>query len=622
MTVTAAGSGLTATSQAFGANTTYTISDVPAVNLTANGAALALTAAATAGSGTIGFLNSGSGGAGYTVRYTPPGGAATNDAVTNASASGAVATLTLATGLVNGDTVDLIATGQNPAAGAETQANKIVVQPGNGTPETTNSILFGGSVTAVSVTPSLPVVTAATTYTVDFTASDATSATGDIDLTESSGPTNFSTATGIAVTDNTRHWEFIASGAVLTSGSVTIPLQDAIEAGDSLTVTLADITNPASVGTIDDFTVATTGDPVPTAAAPYSIGANGTPGVLATVDPNALGATATYTLTNILASANITGGSGTIQLQAPAGTAFPNNPADYGITDHTTPSGSGTVTAALSGGGTSVVTFTVPNTLTSGDVLSLQIADVVNPTVNSNTDTIRLAGAVTNLPPTAVPTTESLTVALAGAGKGSVSGAGITCPSTCSASYPAGTSVTLSAAPAAGSTFHGWSGPCTGRALCKLTMSSVEAVTATFTRKPSCTLTPASTHVFASALDAGATTHKEQPNGVLELTSRCDQAAKLLLGGKISAVLKTHGSSPKDAKGKRPKTQTFRIAAVRASIAANKSLTLSVKLPKAALAALKSSARESAAFTLTATNANGTTTRTAEIRRLKLVRER
>ncbi len=179
VTVTPSGPQLSAKSQESDAETTYTIGDVPVANLSAAGASLTLTAAATEGSETISFLNSGSGGAGYTVTYTPPGGAPTSDTVTNASAAGATATLTLASALISGDTVEVTATGQNPAPSAISQANDITVAPGNGTPYRTNSINFGG-VTAVSVTPSLPVAAATSTYAVNFTASDATSAGGDI----------------------------------------------------------------------------------------------------------------------------------------------------------------------------------------------------------------------------------------------------------------------------------------------------------------------------------------------------------------------------------------------------------------------------------------------------------
>jgi hypothetical protein len=404
VTVTTPGPILTAASHAFGADTTYTISEVPVTGLTSGGNSLTLTAAATVGTETIAFLNSGSGGAGYTVDYTPPGGGtATSDTVTNASASGATVTLTLATALVSGDTVDITASGQNPAASPTSQADHITVAPGNGTFETTNSIDFGGSVSTVNVTPSLPVATASTTYIVSFGATDAVLAGGYIYLTEDEGPTNFSTLTGIEVIDNTQHSEFIATGAILTDGSATIPVADGIDAGDSISVVLANVTNPPAAGSIGDFTVASSGDPVAAEAAPYTLFANATPGVLVTVDPSATGAVATYTLSNILASGAMTAGTGTIKLEAPAGTEFPNSPSDYGITDDTTPSGSGTVVAALSGGGSNLVTFTVPNSIEQGDELTLKIADVLNPTVPSSTDAITLVGSVTNLPPTAPP---------------------------------------------------------------------------------------------------------------------------------------------------------------------------------------------------------------------------
>jgi Domain of unknown function (DUF1929)/Divergent InlB B-repeat domain len=58
--------------------------------------------------------------------------------------------------------------------------------------------------------------------------------------------------------------------------------------------------------------------------------------------------------------------------------------------------------------------------------------------------------------------------------------AGTAVSGTCSASYPQGTAVTLSAAAAGGQTFDGWSGNCTGTASCGLTLSTNQAVTAKF----------------------------------------------------------------------------------------------------------------------------------------------
>ncbi len=83
---------------------------------------------------------------------------------------------------------------------------------------------------------------------------------------------------------------------------------------------------------------------------------------------------------------------------------------------------------------------------------------------------------------TTPPTTYALTVTKAGTGNGTVtsSPSGITCGSTCSASYTTGTSVTLTAAAATGSTFTGWSGACTGTGSCVVSMTAAKSVTATF----------------------------------------------------------------------------------------------------------------------------------------------
>jgi hypothetical protein len=74
-----------------------------------------------------------------------------------------------------------------------------------------------------------------------------------------------------------------------------------------------------------------------------------------------------------------------------------------------------------------------------------------------------------------------LTVATSG-GQGTVtsSDGAITCGSACSASYAAGSMLTLSAAPAAGNRFVGWSGACSGAGSCVVTMNSAKSVTATF----------------------------------------------------------------------------------------------------------------------------------------------
>ena len=45
----------------------------------------------------------------------------------------------------------------------------------------------------------------------------------DIYLSESAGPTNFTTVTSIEVIDSTQSWHFLATGSVLAQGTATIP---------------------------------------------------------------------------------------------------------------------------------------------------------------------------------------------------------------------------------------------------------------------------------------------------------------------------------------------------------------------------------------------------------------
>src|SRR5204862_1597369 len=67
-------------------------------------------------------------------------------------------------------------------------------------------------------------------------------------------------------------------------------------------------------------------------------------------------------------------------------------------------------------------------------------------------------------------------------GKVTSSPAGINRGSTCSASFNAGTPVTLTATPVSGWSFQGWGGACSGTGTCSLTMDAAKSATATFTR--------------------------------------------------------------------------------------------------------------------------------------------
>ncbi len=85
----------------------------------------------------------------------------------------------------------------------------------------------------------------------------------------------------------------------------------------------------------------------------------------------------------------------------------------------------------------------------------------------------------------AAPTAVALTVTRTGSGSVSSSPAGISCGSTCSTTFASGTSVTLTATPAAGSVFTGWSGgECSGTGTCVLMLTTATTVSAAFAPAP------------------------------------------------------------------------------------------------------------------------------------------
>jgi Right handed beta helix region/Divergent InlB B-repeat domain len=84
---------------------------------------------------------------------------------------------------------------------------------------------------------------------------------------------------------------------------------------------------------------------------------------------------------------------------------------------------------------------------------------------------------------TFAPAPVTLTVIRAGLGSGVVTSApaGISCGTSCSASFPSGSPVGLTATAAAGSVFTGWSGGgCTGTSTCTVSPVSATTITATF----------------------------------------------------------------------------------------------------------------------------------------------
>jgi uncharacterized repeat protein (TIGR02543 family) len=122
-----------------------------------------------------------------------------------------------------------------------------------------------------------------------------------------------------------------------------------------------------------------------------------------------------------------------------------------------------------------------------------------------NFDIYRLRGSRRN---GETPTSRSVTVGKTGAGSGTVSGGTISCGQTCQNVFSVGSTVTLTATPASGSTFVGWSGSCTGTGACTLTMNGDKVVSAEFRVAPqTVTLTVAKVGtgtVTATGINCGA----------------------------------------------------------------------------------------------------------------------
>ena len=228
-----------------------------------------------------------------------------------------------------------------------------------------------------------------------------------------------------------------------------------------------------------------------------------------------------------------------------------------------------------------------------------------------------------------------LTVSLAGGGAGSVSGAGISCPGTCSAPYAPGTVVTLTATPASGSTFAGWSGECAGTGECTVTMDGFRSVVASFNASatgastatqsggtagngggtagspaPRCTLKARSSRVLLPA-HTRAKTKAAPAAGAIELSAQCDQAVNATLAGRLVELI---GGKPKHG---HQRARTFTLGPAHASLKAGVASTVAVKLPRGALHALAADESESATLTLVGVDADGTATARAALAHLK-----
>ncbi len=149
----------------------------------------------------------------------------------------------------------------------------------------------------------------------------------------------------------------------------------------------------------------------------------------------------------------------------------------------------------------------------------------------------------------------TLTVAKSGKGTGSVtsSPAGINCGATCSTTYDHGTVVTLTATPAATSSFTGWSGACTGTGTCTVTMDAARSVTASFKDlSPTVTIQSVQLAIYSKTAKIKFTGN-DPGNGTSGLTYKCSLDNKAFVHCSSPAVywMITHW----------PGTHTFQVKA-------------------------------------------------------------
>lgn len=168
----------------------------------------------------------------------------------------------------------------------------------------------------------------------------------------------------------------------------------------------------------------------------------------------------------------------------------PNNAVTLGTFDATSPLMAGVssltahddTNATLATGATSVALWNTGIVAVASKGLAVGVQASVEDGAAWSGDYARLTlNAVTSLG------RHYLAVAKTGSGSGTVTSnvGGINCGATCAAAFNHGSTVTLTASPASGSTFAGWSGAgCSGTGTCTVTVNAAQAVTATFNAIP------------------------------------------------------------------------------------------------------------------------------------------
>jgi hypothetical protein len=290
--------------------------------------------------------------------------------------------------------------------------------------------------------------------------------------------------------------------------------------------------------------------------------------------------------------------------------------------DVTSSDGTGTVTVdtptvgAGSGGNTLTFTFTAASGGTHGGTLALAVpAGWPSPSASasatgattSTCGTVAVSGSAIQVTGVTVPGGATCTIVY---GSKAAGGAGVTAPSSdvtttftaSEMSTGVGMLTELAKSPSVtAATFPTSTVPTSGG-------GAGQAPGANTQRPPVLTCSLAS--VSARLAKTGKSRHASR--NAVELIARCNQATSVTVAGTVTEQLPATGKH-----GKR-RAQVFSLGRVRASLGATLARSLTLKLPAAAVRALEHGAKESAAFTLTASTPSATRRFTATIHALRL----
>ncbi len=236
------------------------------------------------------------------------------------------------------------------------------------------------------------------------------------------------------------------------------------------------------------------------------------------------------------ASCDLTMGSTcivTVSVPRTVTATFDAMPVSYPVTVIKAGTGSGTVTGGAINCGT-VCATNVPE----GTMLTLTATPGAGSTFSSWSGCDSVSGAVCTVNVNAARavtasfatlTVYTLTVTNAGTGSGTVTGGSINCGVTCIQTAASGTMITLTASPAAGSTFVSWAGCTTSSgAMCTVDLTSNRSVIATFDSTSICT-------VGQTRCVAGSVSSVETCNGTAWTSGTCG-STELCANGRCRAV--------------------------------------------------------------------------------------